>query len=59
MRVTKVTRDDVVVKCFVVIKEIKEKLKAQVTRNGLLFSSRRVKTEERDIKILEIVLKYQ
>jgi hypothetical protein len=39
MRVTKVTRDDVVVKCFVVIKEIKEKLKAQVTRNGLLFSS--------------------
>jgi hypothetical protein len=59
MRVTKVTRDDVVVKCFVVIKEIKEKLKAQVTRNGLLFSSQRVKTEERDIKILEIVLKYQ
>jgi hypothetical protein len=59
MRVTKVTRDDVVVKCFVVIKEIKEKLKAQVTRNGLLFSSQRVNTEERDIKILEIVLKYQ
>jgi hypothetical protein len=42
-----------------VIKEIKEKLKAQVTRNGLLFSSQRVNTEERDIKILEIVLKYQ